>query len=94
MPSIKVKTPAKINLTLEIVGKSENGFHEIKSIMSAINLYDYLTFEIEPSKNNKNEIFLSGNNPQIPYRKLPRVSLYDRSRSDRLSHQIYQSDIR
>lgn len=67
MPSIKVKTPAKINLTLEIVGKSENGFHEIKSIMSAINLYDYLTFEIEPSKNNKNEIFLSGNNPQIPY---------------------------
>ena len=67
MPSIKVKTPAKINLTLEVAGRLENGFHEIKSIMSAINLYDYLTFEIESSKNSNNEIFLSGNNPNIPY---------------------------
>ena len=62
-----MNTPAKINLTLEVTGRLENGFHEIKSIMSAINLYDYLTFEIEPSKNRTNEIFLSGNNPQIPY---------------------------
>ena len=67
MPSIKVKTPAKINLTLEILGKLENGFHEIKSIMYSINLYYYLTFEIEDIKNSRNEIFLSGNNPQIPY---------------------------
>ena len=67
MAVIKVKAPAKINLTLEILGKLENGFHEIKSIMSAINLYDYLTFEIEDCSQNKNEIFLSGNNPQIPY---------------------------
>ncbi len=67
MAVIKVKTPAKINLTLEIIGKLENGFHEIKSIMSTINLYDYLTFEIEDCGQNKNEIFLSGNNPQIPY---------------------------
>ena len=67
MAVIKVKTPAKINLTLEIVGKLENGFHEIKSIMSTINLYDYLTFEISELDYKTNEIFLSGNNPQIPY---------------------------
>ena len=67
MAVIKVKTPAKINLTLEVIGKLENSFHEIKSIMSAINLYDYLTFDIEDCLQNKNEIFLSGNNPQIPY---------------------------
>lgn len=67
MSVIKVKTPAKINLTLEIVGKYPNGFHEIKSIMSTINLYDFLTFEIENSRDNKNEIVLSGNNSKIPY---------------------------
>lgn len=67
MALIKVKTPAKINLTLEVIGKMENGFHEIKSIMSAINLYDYITFEIEDLKCKTNEILLSGNNPQIPY---------------------------
>ena len=37
---IKVKKVlAKINLTLEIVNKREDGFHNIKSIMQMINLY-------------------------------------------------------
>lgn len=62
---IKVKTPAKINLTLEITGKRADGFHDIKSIMQMINLYDYLTFDIEDSENL--EITLDGNNPKIPY---------------------------
>lgn len=62
---IKVKTPAKINLTLEVTGKREDGFHDIKSIMQMINLYDYLTFDIEKSENL--EINLSGSNPKIPY---------------------------
>jgi len=62
---IKVKTPAKINLTLEIEGKREDGFHNIKSIMQMINLYDILTFDIE--KSEKTEIILSGTNPNIPY---------------------------
>lgn len=62
---IKVKTPAKINLTLEIIGKRKDGFHEIKSIMQMINLYDYLTFDIQ--KSNNLEINLSGTNKNIPY---------------------------
>lgn len=62
---IKVKTPAKINLTLEITGKRQDGFHELKSIMQMINLYDYLTFNIE--KSEQTEIILSGTNPNIPY---------------------------
>ena len=62
---IKVKTPAKINLTLEITGRREDGFHDIQSIMQMINLYDYLTFDIE--KSDKFEINLSGTNPNIPY---------------------------
>lgn len=63
--TIKVKCPAKINLTLEIVNKREDGFHNIKSIMQMISLYDYLTISIK--KVDKNEIKLSGTSSEIPY---------------------------
>ena len=49
MKSIKIKCPAKINLTLEILNKRSDGFHNIKSIMQMINLYDYLTINIKSS---------------------------------------------
>lgn len=65
MKKIKVKTPAKINLTLEILNKREDGFHNIQSIMQTISLYDYLTFEVE--ENNGVEIVLDGNSKEIPY---------------------------
>lgn len=65
MNTIKIKCPAKINLTLEIVNKREDGFHNIKSIMQMINLYDYLTISLEESE--KNEIHLSGTSKEIPY---------------------------
>lgn len=63
--SIKVKCPAKINLTLEIVNRRDDGFHNIKSIMHFVNLYDYLSIKI--SSNNKKEIILDGNSNEIPY---------------------------
>ena len=63
--SVKIKCPAKINLTLEIVNKRDDGFHNIKSIMQTINLYDYLTISLEES--NQNQIKLSGTNNEIPY---------------------------
>lgn len=62
---LKVKTPAKINLTLEILNKREDGFHNIQSIMQLIDLYDYLTIDIEPSSETK--ITLSGTSSEIPY---------------------------
>lgn len=62
---IKIKCPAKINLTLEIVNKRDDGFHNIKSIMQMINLYDYLTISIEESSSK--EIILSGTSAEIPY---------------------------
>lgn len=65
MKSIKIKTPAKVNLTLEVLNRRDDGFHNIQSIMQAINLYDYLTFEVE--KSDKIEIILNGNSDEIPY---------------------------
>ena len=62
---IKVKTPAKVNLTLEVLNKREDGFHNIQSIMQTVNLYDYLTFDVENS--DETQIILSGNSDEIPY---------------------------
>ncbi len=62
MNGIKIKCPAKINLTLEIVNKRDDGFHNIKSIMQLISLYDYLTIKTASSG-----ITLSGTSSEIPY---------------------------
>lgn len=62
---IKIKTPAKINLTLEVLNKRPDGFHDIQSIMQMIDLYDYLTIKVFDSDNL--EIKLSGTSTEIPY---------------------------
>ena len=51
---IIIKSPAKINLHLEVIGKRKDGFHELAMIMQNIDLSDYLEFEI----NNENSIIL------------------------------------
>lgn len=65
MTKISVNCPAKINLTLEIVNKREDGFHNIKSIMQTISLFDCLT--IESNKTEETEIKLNGDSSEIPY---------------------------
>lgn len=44
MDKVVEKAYAKINLGLDILGKRDDGYHEINTIMSSINLYDELTF--------------------------------------------------
>lgn len=62
---LKVKCPAKINLTLEVLDKRPDGFHNIKSVMQTISLFDILTIEIKSSDELK--INLSGTSNEIPY---------------------------
>ncbi|WP_039945551.1 4-(cytidine 5'-diphospho)-2-C-methyl-D-erythritol kinase [Thermicanus aegyptius] len=38
-----VTAPAKINLTLDVLGKREDGYHEVKMVMTTIDLSDRLT---------------------------------------------------
>jgi 4-diphosphocytidyl-2-C-methyl-D-erythritol kinase len=42
---MRIFTPAKINLTLEVLGKRSDGFHELATWMIPIALYDCLTIE-------------------------------------------------
>lgn len=65
MEKIKVRCPAKINLTLKILNRRQDGFHNIDSVMQTISLYDYLT--ISALKSDRTEIKLSGTSDEIPY---------------------------
>lgn len=44
MDRIKVKSPAKINLGLNIIKKRDDGFHDLETIFYPLNLYDEITF--------------------------------------------------
>ena len=44
-PSLSVVTPAKINLFLDILGRREDGYHVLRSIVMPISLCDRLTLE-------------------------------------------------
>ncbi|MEX0794186.1 MAG: 4-(cytidine 5'-diphospho)-2-C-methyl-D-erythritol kinase [Pirellulaceae bacterium] len=37
---VSVLTPAKVNLYLELLGKRDDGFHELETIMASVDLYD------------------------------------------------------
>lgn len=51
MKKYKLKSPAKINLTLEIIKKLPNGFHELRSVMLKLeNLYDEIEVIIDENK--------------------------------------------
>jgi len=41
---IRYKSPAKLNLFLNIINKRNDGYHNIQSVFHLIDLFDYLTF--------------------------------------------------
>lgn len=57
-----VKAPAKINLTLEVLSKRPDGYHELATIMQAVSLFDTITLE----DNDSGEITLSCNYEGVP----------------------------
>lgn len=44
MDRVKVKSPAKINLGLNIIKKRDDGFHDLETIFYPLNLHDEITF--------------------------------------------------
>jgi 4-diphosphocytidyl-2-C-methyl-D-erythritol kinase len=41
--TVKLKTPAKVNLHLEILRQRHDGYHEIETVFQAISLFDHLS---------------------------------------------------
>lgn len=64
------KSYAKINLTLDVLGKFDNGYHEVKMIMQSINLFDLVIVDKQPSKISisTNCSYLPVNSKNIAYK--------------------------
>ncbi|MBN1273695.1 MAG: 4-(cytidine 5'-diphospho)-2-C-methyl-D-erythritol kinase [Candidatus Aminicenantes bacterium] len=60
---MQVKSFAKVNLGLEILGKRPDGYHDIRTLFQTVNLYDILEFEILP----EDKILLHGNDRSISW---------------------------
>jgi 4-diphosphocytidyl-2-C-methyl-D-erythritol kinase len=45
MERINIECPAKINLSLDVLGKRNDGYHELRMIMQSIDLYDEIILE-------------------------------------------------
>ena len=45
MNQIELKALAKINLGLDVLGRRENGYHDVRMIMQSIFLYDEVRIE-------------------------------------------------
>ena len=77
---IIIKSPAIINLHLEVIGKREDGFHELAMIMQNIDLYDYLEFQINNEgliklESDRNDLSLSSDNLIVKSANLLRKKL-------------------
>lgn len=64
LKTIKVDAHAKINLSLDVLGRKENGYHELSMIMQEISLKDIIT--IKELDDNNNDIQIECNNKQVP----------------------------
>ena len=62
MDNLTLRSPAKINLRLEILKKRDDGYHEIRTILQKISLFD----EINLKLSSENTITVTTNNPAIP----------------------------
>lgn len=54
---LEARAPAKLNLHLEVLGKRNDGFHEIETLMVPVDLYDTLYFREE--EDNEGDISFS-----------------------------------
>lgn len=48
VPSLTLLAPAKVNLTLDVLGRRPDGYHELASIMASVNLFDQVTLQAAP----------------------------------------------
>ena len=46
MDTLQLRAMGKINLALDVLGRLENGYHEVRMIMQTVQLYDRLTLTV------------------------------------------------
>lgn len=63
---LKVKAPAKINLSLDIVSKRPDGYHDVAMVMQAVSLYDTVTVSDEVDENVTSSVTVTCDVAGIP----------------------------
>jgi 4-diphosphocytidyl-2-C-methyl-D-erythritol kinase len=58
---MRLKSPCKVNLILNILGKRPDGFHELETVMHPVNVFDVLDFARAPGG-----VHLTCNDPALP----------------------------
>ncbi|MDQ6929575.1 MAG: 4-(cytidine 5'-diphospho)-2-C-methyl-D-erythritol kinase [Candidatus Eremiobacteraeota bacterium] len=76
-PSVVLRAPAKLNLTLEVLGQRDDGYHNLRSVMVPVSLYDEITIggEGEPGIDPQNLVHKSLRALQLPG-SMPAVALH------------------
>lgn len=59
---VRLNATAKINLTLDITGVRDDGYHELESVMQTVSLYD--TIDIKATRTERIELYV--NAPFVP----------------------------
>lgn len=62
MDRISLKAMGKINLSLDVLGRRENGYHDVRMIMQSVLIYDRLLLE----RSHESGIFVTTNRPYLP----------------------------
>ena len=62
MNSIKLKSRAKVNLSIDVLGKRQDGYHLVEMIMQTIDLYDL----IEINEKDNDQITIKSTSDEIP----------------------------
>ena len=61
MQAVKERAYAKINLYLGVIDRREDGFHNVKTVMTSISLFDTVTVSAIASRTSSVSIKISGN---------------------------------
>ena len=71
MDSIRLKARAKINLGLDVLGKRDNGYHDVRMVMQTVGIYDRLIINKIPEDDIRIDInlkFLPVNENNLIYK--------------------------
>ena len=62
MDTVTRKAYAKVNLSLDVIGKRDDGYHDLRTVMQTVDLYDTLSFSL----NDTGHVTLTSSSDQVP----------------------------
>ncbi len=65
MKPLVVYSAAKVNLTLDVLSRRRDGYHELQSVVHAVGLWDRLRFDFEANHNHKTAITVGCNRAEL-----------------------------